>query len=124
MRRLVSLAALVALGGVLGAVPAAANIDSNPNAIEFGPAVCEDGKSFEAIYTPTDPSFVGQDADSNVVGVAKAIWLADEAGNKVALLTRPINPALEALTVFCWWPVPDAPTGFVGGDILFSGIAR
>lgn len=110
--------------GALVAVPAWAGVDdSNPNAVGFGPAVCDNGLEFDLIYSPTDQSVVGQDTDSNITGVAKALWVATEGGDKVLLLTRPINEKLERLTVFCWWPAPTL-TGYVGGDILFRNGIR
>ncbi len=124
MRRTPIVLCLALLLGAIAAVPAAADVESNPNVVVFGPAVCENGLTFEAVYSPTDPSVVGQDGDSNIVGVGKTIWFADGDGNKVELLTRPIPAGLQRLTVFCWWPFEGSPTGFVGGDILFREALR
>ena len=120
MRRLFVLLSATVLFAGLSVMPAGADIDSNPNSTPFGPATCEDGQSFDLIYSPTDPSPVGQVAGSNAMGVAKEIWLSNEFGDKLALLTNPMGRGVARHTVFCWWEAP-TPTGWVGGEILFGG---
>ena len=124
MRRSSSVLVAGFLISALAAAPAGAGVENNPNGSVIGPVVCDNGLAFEAVLGTTDQSFVGLDAASNIAGVAKAIWLATENGDKVALLTKPINEKLASLTVFCWWPAPEVPTGYVGGDILFRKTIR
>jgi hypothetical protein len=107
----------------MGAVPAAGDIDSNPNVLAFGPVMCEDGSVFDTIWSPNPNAAVGHDPDSNAVGIGKEFWITDAAGTKLALVSRPITPGHAEMTVFCWWPWA-TDTGFIGAEILFSGNVR
>ena len=91
----------------------------SPNASTFGPATCENGLEFDVIQTPTGPAVVGHDAASEILGVSKRPWFASASGEMLVPLGPPINSALAALTVFCWWSSADSPTGDIGGQILF-----
>lgn len=112
--RLLTLATAVAVAAVT-ALPAAAGVEQNPNALPFGPTVCDDGREVELGYTPTDPAPVGFDADSKTKGVSKSltlIWLED-AGDPLGnygvievLFDRP-GKGLDKNTVRCVFPVPD-----------------
>ncbi len=124
MRRLLLIVSVALLVAATGVAPAVADIDSNPNVEVLEPVECDGGLAFDAVWSPTTQSVVGQDPDSNAIGVAKEFWLTDEFGTKLVLFSRPLAPGLVGLTVFCWWPSTDSPTGFVGGEILFSGNVR
>lgn len=65
---------------------------------------------------------VGHGPESNAVGIPKEFWVTDENGQKLQLLSRPLAPGLEGMTVFCWFPAE--PFGYVGAEILFSGNVR
>jgi hypothetical protein len=127
MKRLISVLAATAATVGLGAAPAAASIDSNPNADTVVDAMCPGTDlSFELVWSPTSESPVGIDLDQGVVGVVKAIYLVFPDGTRVpdaTLFERP-GKGLYENTVFCFWFAADSPTGFVGSDILFTGDAR
>ncbi len=122
MKRAASVLGVVLVAVMLGAAPAAADIDQSPNAAPFGPAQCEDGRYLENLYTPG--GIVGQQIGTNFMGTSHLAWLALSDGTKVEPLGRPLSPGLEKLTVFCWWADEGSPTGYIGGDILFSGHGR
>lgn len=122
MRRAASFLGVVLLAVMLGAAPAAADIDQSPNANPFGPAWCEDGRSLDNLYTPG--GIVGQQVGTNVMGTNHRAWLVTPDGTKIQPLGPPLSPGLDRLTVFCWWVEDDSPTGYLGGDILFNGHGR
>jgi hypothetical protein len=113
----------------LGAAPAAASVDSNPNADTAADVTCPGTDlSFELVWSPTMESPVGLDLDQGTVGVVKAAYLAFPDGTRVpvpeaTLFERP-GKGLDKNMVSCIYPYVDSPTGFVGVDILFTGSAR
>lgn len=120
MRRIMSVLCVAALVGVLNAAPAGAGIEQNPNATQFGPAWCEDGRYFESLHSPG--GVVGQDDNSNTMGTNHRTWISEDGENFVPL-DPPLSRGLERLTVFCYWW--DANFGvYIGGDILFNGHGR
>lgn len=129
MKRLISLVAATAATVGLGAAPAAASVDSNPNADTAANVTCPGTEiSFELVWSPTMESPVGFDLDQGTVGVVKAAYLAFPDGTRVpvpeaTLFERP-GKGLDKNMVSCIYPYVDSPTGFVGVDILFTGSAR
>ncbi len=96
------------------AIPASADIDQSPNSIPFGPSVCEDGRSFDVSYSPTDPSPVGMNLDSNQMGVSKRLDViipttSDPLGDHILLETVYDRPGkgLDKNTVRCVAPFGD-----------------
>ena len=88
-----------------------------PNAINFGPASCEDGSQFEVVVSPSSTSAVTQDPGSTRVGVAVSISLFAPDGSVETFLDKPGNQP----TVWCTWVNSDLPPGFYfGGDILLT----
>ena len=122
MKRAASVLGVALVAVMLGAAPAAADIDRSPNANPFGPAECEDGQIFENLYSPG--GIVGQQIGTNVMGTNHLAWLALSDGTKIAPLGSPLSPGLAKLTVFCWWAEAGSPTGYIGGDILLGGHGR
>ena len=126
MRRSVSVIVATLLLGVLGVVPALADVDKNPNVLTLVNVICPDaGLSFEAVWSPTAQSVTGHDSESNLVGVAKSVHVTDSEGNPIpgaVLFDRP-GKGLDQNTVWCFWEEPDLPTGYAGGDILFRSTA-
>ena len=122
MKRAASVLGVVMLAVMLGAAPAAADIDKNPNAQPFGPAQCEDGRTFEQLYSPG--GIVGQVSGTNEMGTNHRPWLVLADGTQIEPLGPPLSPGLEKLTVFCWWVQEGSPTGYIGGDIIFNGHGR
>lgn len=124
MRRTIGLISTMVLVLAL-ALPAAGDIDQNPNATAFGPGECSNGDTFALAVSPTDPSvFAKELVMDGLRGVAKAIYATDEDGNAVLTFWERPGAGLDALTVRCWWEAPFSPTGYIGGDILFSGNSR
>jgi len=119
MRRMIGLFLAVVMVGALSTAPAGADVDDNPNAVPFGPVICENGLEFGLVHLPNGATSVGHVSSSNVVGVAKRLWLASEDGQPIAPIDPPLNSGLASLTVFCYWPSEGSPTGYIGGDILF-----
>ena len=105
---------------ILAALPlSAAFADAKgPNAINFGPAWCEDGSQFDVVVSPSSTSAVTQDPGSTRVGVAVSISLFAPNGSLVeTFLDKPGNQP----TVWCTWVNPNIPPGFYfGGDILLT----
>lgn len=122
MRRLMSFLSVVLVASLMGLAPAAADIDSNPNASEFGPAQCEDGSYFDNLWTPG--GVVGQQVGTNAMGTNHLVWFSNEDGDKLVPLGKPLSPGLEKVTIFCWWEDANSPTGWLGGDIIFNGHGR
>ena len=81
MKRAASVLGVVMLAVMLGAAPAAADIDKNPNAQPFGPAQCEDGRTFDQLYSPG--GIVGQVSGTNEMGTSHRATInqASGAGN-------------------------------------------
>ena len=127
MKRLISVLAATAATVGLGAAPAAASVDSNPNTDTAADVTCPGTDlSFELVWSPTVESPVGFDLDQGTVGVVKAAYLAFPDGTRVpgaTLFERP-GKGLDKNMVSCIYPYADSPTGFVGVDILFTGNAR
>lgn len=113
----------IALVGV--ARPSYAGVDQNPNAFELTNVACpEAGLAFDTIWIASEGSLAGHDLDSNVVGVAKSLFVTDSEGNPIGqILSRP-GRGLDNVTVWCFWPDAGSPTGFVGGDVLFRAHLR
>jgi len=105
---------------ILSALPLSlAFADGNgPNAINFGPASCEDGSQFDIVVSPSGTSAVTQDPGSTRVGVAFSVSLFAPDGSLVETFSdKPGNQP----TVWCTWVNADIPTGFYfGGDILLT----
>lgn len=124
MRRVIVLvSALMLIGALAGS--ADADIDNNPNHLAFGPGQCSNGDGFEVAISPSGPFvFAKEFTADGVFGVAKALYLTDAAGNDLVTVWQRPGAGLEQLTVRCWWPDGNSPTGWVGGDILFRGKDR
>jgi hypothetical protein len=121
---LMTVALCAALVGLV-AVPAFASVDSNPNAQELVDVSCpEAGLFFEAIWVASENSVAGHDLEGNTVGVAKSIYVTDDAGNPLVELFHRPGKGLDNITVWCFWPDAGSPTGFIGGDILFNAHLR
>ena len=127
MKRMISVLAAAAATVGLGAAPAAAAVDSNPNADSIVDVTCPGTDiSFEMVWSPPPESPVGFDLDLGTVGVVKAIYLVFPDGTRVpgaTLFERP-GQGLDKNTVSCSWFDAGSPTGFVGADILFGGDSR
>ena len=87
-----------------------------PNAINFGPAYCEDGSEFDVVVSPSGNSAVTQDPGSTRVGVAVSISLFAPDGSVDTLLDKPGNQP----TVRCTWVNPNLPGFYFEGDILLT----
>jgi len=125
MKRLISVLAATAAMVGLGAAPAAASVDSNPNAYSVGPVTCPGTDvSFELIWSPVLESPVGQDLDMGRGGVAKAVYVVLPDGTPVGTVFERPGKGLDKNTVFCYWPEAISPTGFIGADILLHGNNR
>jgi hypothetical protein len=121
---LMTVALCAALVGLV-AVPAFASVDSNPNAQELVDVSCpEAGLFFEAIWVASENSVAGHDLEGNTVGVAKSVYVTDDAGNPLVELFHRPGKGLDNITVWCFWPDAGSPTGFIGGDILFNAHLR
>jgi hypothetical protein len=123
-RIFVTVALCVALAGWV-AVPALATVDRSPNAQQLVAVSCPDaGLSFETIWVASASSVAGHDLEGNTVGVAKSLYITDSDGTaQVELFHRP-GRGLDDVTVWCFWPDGESPTGFIGGDILFNARLR
>jgi hypothetical protein len=124
-RRLVALASAIALTATLAA-PAAADIDKNPNALPFGPSVCDDGREYGLSYTPTEPAPVGFNLASGVMGVSHrlaviAVDPADPLGDYVELEVLRDRPGkgLDQNTVRCVFPLGDTDL-WLAAEINFN----
>jgi hypothetical protein len=125
MRRKSLIVAVSAVLVCLAAIPALADVDKNPNAQQLVGVSCPDaGLSFETIWVPAGSSVAGHDLEGNIVGVAKSIYLTDPAGVPLVELFHRPGAGLDNVTVWCFWPDPASPTGFIGGDILFRSHLR
>ena len=105
---------------ILAALPLSVALadGKGPNAINFGPASCEDGSQFEVVVLPSSTAVVAQDTGSNRLGVAFSVSLFDPEGNLVQTFS---NKPGNQPTVWCTWVSPDSPPGFYfGGDILLT----
>lgn len=123
-RSFVTVALSAALVGAM-AVPALGAVDSNPNALEESSVSCPAADLFfETIWIASDSSVAGHDLEGNTVGVAKSLYFTDSVGNPVAELFHRPGKGLDNVTVWCFWPDADSPTGFVGGDVLFNANLR
>jgi hypothetical protein len=123
-RTLVGMVVGIALVGVL-AVPSLADVDQSPNAVELINVTCPPaGLSFGTIWLPSRSTLAGHDLEDNIVGVVKSLFITDQDGNPIAQLFHRPGKGLDNITVWCFWPDADSPTGFVGGDILFRGPLR
>jgi hypothetical protein len=101
---LMTVALCAALVGLV-AVPAFASVDSNPNAQELVDVSCpEAGPFFEAIWVASENSVAGHDLEGNTVGVAKSIYVTDDAGNPLVELFHRPGKGLDNITVWCFWP--------------------
>ena len=88
-----------------------------PNAINFGPAWCEDGSQFDVVVSPSSTSVVAQDPGSTRVGVALSVSLFGPAGLVETFSDKPGNQP----TVWCTWVNPNFPPDFYfGGDVLLT----
>ena len=88
-----------------------------PNAINFGPAWCEDGSQFEVVVSPSSNSAVTQDPGSTRVGVAFSVSLFAPDGSLVETFSdKPGNQP----TVRCTWVNPNLPGFYFEGDILLT----
>lgn len=115
---------LVAMIGVL-AVPAVGSVDRNPNAAELVDVNCPDaGLSFETIWVASQSSVAGHDLEGNRVGVAKSLYVTDPDGAPVAELFHRPGAGLDDITVWCFWPDAESPSGFIGGAVLFNAHLR
>ena len=126
MKRIITVLAATAATVGLGAAPAAATVDSNPNAQSFGPMTCPGTDlSFELIWSPTFESPNGHDLDMGGVGVAKALYVVLDDGTSVVTVFERPGKGLDKNTVFCYWAdAVNSPTGYLGADLLFSGNIR
>jgi hypothetical protein len=123
-RSLVTVALCAALVGAL-AVPALGALDSNPNAVEISSVSCPDaGLFFETIWVGSYSSVAGHDLEGNTVGVLKSLYITDSEGDPLVELFHRPGKGLDNITVWCFWPDADSPTGFVGGDVLFNARLR
>lgn len=123
-RSFVTVALCVVLVGLV-AVPAVAAVDKNPNAQELVEVNCpEAGLLFEAIWVASSSSVAGHDLEGNIVGVAKSLYITDAAGSPLIELFHRPGRGLDNITVWCFWPDPGSPTGFVGGNVLFNAHLR
>jgi hypothetical protein len=123
-RSLVTVALCAALVGAL-AVPALGALDSNPNAVEIASVSCPDADLFfETIWVGSGSSLAGHDLEGNTVGVLKSLYFTDSEGNPLVELFHRPGKGLDNITVWCFWPDADSPTGFVGGDVLFNARMR
>lgn len=122
-RSLVTVALCVALVGAL-AVPALGAVDNNPNASELTSVSCDNGLFFETIWVASENSLAGHDLETNAVGVAKSLYLTNDAGIPLAEIFDRPGKGLANITVWCFWPDAGSPTGFIGGDVLFNAHLR
>jgi hypothetical protein len=124
--RLAVLGIIMAVVAVV-ALPAAADIDKNANAIQFGPSVCEDGREVLVAYTPTEQAPVGKVVGTNSGGVAKSLMVLMLTGPNPledylvleTIFDRP-GKGLDKNTVWCVWPSEIAGI-WVGSHINFHG---
>jgi hypothetical protein len=128
--RLLTLATAMAVAAVT-ALPAAAGVEQNPNALPFGPSVCDDGREIELGYTPTEPARVGFAADSDTRGVSMSLSLivphdpGDPLGDHEVievLFDRP-GKGLDKNTVRCVFPAP-FPGLWIATEINFNDARR
>ncbi len=122
-RSFVTVAVCVALVGAL-AVPALGAVDSNPNASELTSVSCNNGLFFETIWVASQSSLAGHDLEGKSLGVAKSLYLTDNQGTPVAEIWDRQGKGLANITVWCFWPDDESPTGFIGGDVLFNARLR
>jgi hypothetical protein len=127
MKRLISVLAATAATVGLGAAPAAASVDSNPNTDTAADVTCPGTDlSFELVWSPTVESPVGFDLDLGTVAVAKAAYLVFPDLTRVpeaTLFERP-GAGLDKNTVFCTYALAEFPGLLVGIEILLTGDAR
>lgn len=119
----VSISALAASLALAGA-PASAE-PAGPNAISFGPVTCPATNTiYQDVVLPASQAKPGLVVGSSLVGVATSLWVAMPDGAPiVAIFDRP-GAGLDALTVWCYWPSPVSPTGYIAGAILFNANNR
>lgn len=119
--------AISALIVVALALPAAAGIDQSPNAIPFGPSICEDGREgVDLAYTPTDPAPVGMVSGTNEMGTSKSLTVialtgADPLGDHVVLEVLYDRPGkgLDRNTTRCVFPLEGTPF-WLAAEINFN----
>lgn len=120
-RLLVSLflsAAFMLVPGAASGGPA-----NNPNALVVPDVECpEAGLSFDVVVTPTLDAPVG--IGDGFAGVATSQWVTTSDGTPLFELADVPGRGLDGITVWCFWPEPSSPTGFVGGDILLRRTMR
>lgn len=132
-KRLTATAAALAAAGlaVLAPSTASAAIDQNPNAIPFGPAICEGGLTPGVAYSPTEPATVGMDLESGIKGVSKSLSVIVVTGDDpliehvvVQQLSDKPGKGYEKNTVLCVWPYDPDNGIWLAADIMFNGATR
>lgn len=112
----VAVAVLVSLGI---SPPAGADVDDNPNAVETVDVTCDDGTTFESVWS-VPGSGVAHDLEGKRIAVATSVYATIEGVPVGALFDRP-GVGLDRLTVWCVWNEPASPTGQAGADTLIVG---
>jgi hypothetical protein len=120
-RLLVSL--LLSVGILVVPAAASGGPGNNPNALLVPDVECpETGLSFDVVVTPTLHAPVG--IGDTFAGVATSQWVTTSDGTPLFELADVPGRGLDGITVWCFWPEPSSPTGFVGSDVLFRRTMR
>ena|SRR5690242_5250216 len=92
---------LALLGMVLALAGTASAVGKGPQAGQFGPAVCADGRSYAVVVSPSDGSHTGKVVGANVSINSLQITVLDSSTGEVLFQSKPNGTGNNPQAQFC-----------------------